>query len=134
MSSATATATSKIRQSAVVVEVGGLPIRLRCDNAFFLEQIEERYAGYVSSSGYAVFDFEIHLAPQDTASGDEEPEVSWESGRWLMKRGDLRAEWKAWDAGDASKRPAAQAKMVALLDRRRYLSNLVRDVTETLSA
>jgi len=93
MSSATATATSKIRQSAVVVEVGGLPIRLRCDNAFFLEQIEERYAGYVSSSGYAVFDFEIHLAPQDTASGDEEPEVSWESGRWLMKRGDLRAEW-----------------------------------------
>ena len=47
---------------------------------------------------------------------------------------DLRAEWKAWDAGDASKRPAAQAKMVALLDRRRYLSNLVRDVTETLSA
>jgi len=47
---------------------------------------------------------------------------------------DLRAEWKAWDAGDASKRPAAQAKMVALLDRRRYLSKLVRDVTETLSA
>jgi len=47
---------------------------------------------------------------------------------------DLRAEWKAWDAGDGSVRLAAQRNMVALLDRRRYLSNLVRDVTETLGA
>ena len=47
---------------------------------------------------------------------------------------DLRAEWKLWDAGGAEARHAAQEKMVALLDRRRYLSNLVRDVTETLGA
>jgi molecular chaperone HscB len=45
---------------------------------------------------------------------------------------DLRAQWKAWDEGDAAARHAAQNEMVALLDRRRYLSNLVRDVTETL--
>ncbi|MGD0889949.1 MAG: Fe-S protein assembly co-chaperone HscB [Terracidiphilus sp.] len=47
---------------------------------------------------------------------------------------DLRAQWQAWDAGDAAVRTAAQKTMVALLDRRRYLSNLVRDVTETLGA
>jgi len=47
---------------------------------------------------------------------------------------DLRAEWKLWDEGDDSARQAAQKRMVALLDRRRYLSNLVRDVTETLGA
>jgi molecular chaperone HscB len=47
---------------------------------------------------------------------------------------DLRVEWQVWDAGDASKRAASQKKMVALLDRRRYISNLVRDVTETLGA
>jgi molecular chaperone HscB len=47
---------------------------------------------------------------------------------------DLRAQWKAWDAGDNTARQAAQKTMVALLDRRRYLSNLVRDVTETLGA
>jgi molecular chaperone HscB len=45
---------------------------------------------------------------------------------------DLRAHWKVWDAGDIAVRENAQKKMVALLDRRRYLSNLVRDVTETL--
>ncbi len=47
---------------------------------------------------------------------------------------DLHAQWTAWDTGDASARHAAQKNMVALLDRRRYLSNLVRDVTETLGA
>jgi molecular chaperone HscB len=44
----------------------------------------------------------------------------------------LRAEWTAWDEGGQAARPAAQNKMVALLDRRRYLSNLLRDVNETL--
>jgi molecular chaperone HscB len=47
---------------------------------------------------------------------------------------DLRAQWKAWDDGDESERLAAQKTMVGLLDRRRYLNNLVRDVTETLGA
>ncbi|MGD0732242.1 MAG: Fe-S protein assembly co-chaperone HscB [Terracidiphilus sp.] len=47
---------------------------------------------------------------------------------------ELRAEWKVWDEGDAAARHAAQKTMVALLDRRRYLNNLVRDVTEVLGA
>ena len=47
---------------------------------------------------------------------------------------DLRDEWEAWDEGGAAQRGAAQRKMVALLDRRRYLSNLVRDVNEVLGA
>ena len=47
---------------------------------------------------------------------------------------DLRAQWQAWDNGDEAAREAAQKAMVALLDRRRYLNNLVRDVTETLGA
>ncbi len=45
---------------------------------------------------------------------------------------DLRAEWAIWDAGDAAVRQTAQHAMVALIDRRKYLSNLVRDVTEIL--
>lgn len=45
---------------------------------------------------------------------------------------DLHAEWTAWDEGDAAVREAAQKRMAALLDRRRYLSNLVRDVNATL--
>jgi molecular chaperone HscB len=48
--------------------------------------------------------------------------------------GDLRKEWTVWDEGDQAVRQTSQNKMVALLDRRRYLSNLLRDVTETLGA
>jgi molecular chaperone HscB len=47
---------------------------------------------------------------------------------------DLRTQWKTWDTGDPTTRKAAEKTMVALLDRRRYLRNLVRDVTETLGA
>ena len=47
---------------------------------------------------------------------------------------DLRAQWKTWDEGNETARQAAQKQMVALLDRRRYLSNLVREVNETLGS
>jgi molecular chaperone HscB len=47
---------------------------------------------------------------------------------------ELRIQWQVWDEGDAAARHAAQKTMVALLDRRRYLSNLVRDVNEVIGS
>ncbi len=47
--------------------------------------------------------------------------------------GDLAASGKTWDSGDAGTREKAAKAMAALLDRRRYLRNLVRDVNEVLS-
>ena len=85
--------TAAVQSSCVVVEIGGLPIRLRCDSPTFVRQIEKRYAGYLSSSNSARFDFEIELAPPGTKSGDEDVSVTWDSGHWLMQRGDFRAEW-----------------------------------------
>ena len=49
--------------SSVVVEIGGLPIRLHCDDPAFVRLIEERYAGFVNPSSNVAFDFEIELAP-----------------------------------------------------------------------
>ena len=46
---------------------------------------------------------------------------------------DLAARGAEWDAGDAASREKAANAMAALLDRRRYLRNLVRDVNEVLS-
>ena len=86
-------AATALQSSSVIVEIGGLPIRLRCDNPDFVRQIQERYAGYLSFSDEARFDFEIELAPPGTKSGDDDVSVNWESGRWLMERGDFRAEW-----------------------------------------
>ena len=47
---------------------------------------------------------------------------------------DLAVKGSEWDAGDASTRDKAAKTMAALLDRRRYLRNLVRDVNEVLAA
>jgi molecular chaperone HscB len=48
--------------------------------------------------------------------------------------GDLAVNGAQWDAGDKETRDAAAKMMAALLDRRRYLRNLVRDVNEVLGA
>ncbi len=81
------------QRSDVVVEIGGLPIRLSSGDPSFIRLIQDRYTGYVSSSDDASFDFDIELAPPGTESGDEDLSVTWDSGRWLMERGDFRAEW-----------------------------------------
>lgn len=85
--------TATAQSSRVVVEIGGLPIRLHCDSPAFLQQIEERYAGYTRSTGSAGFDFEVELAPPGAVSNDEDVRVTCDAGRWLMQRGDFCAEW-----------------------------------------
>ena len=52
-------ATAAKQRSDVVVEIGDVPIRLRCDDPVFVRRIMERYSGYISSSEKAAFDFEI---------------------------------------------------------------------------
>lgn len=73
--------------------------------------------------------------------GDTDPEL--ESGLEQAKKkyndmldqvdSDLRAQWQVWDNGDETARKQSEKKMVSLLDRRRYVNNLVRDVTDTLA-
>ena len=91
-----------------------------------------------------VFDLNMQLEEMRMArlTGEEDPELQASLERATRKfvglmvevDRDLRAQWKAWDEGGAPARKAAQKTMVALLDRRRYLSNLVRDVNEVLGA
>lgn len=89
-----------------------------------------------------VFDLNMQLEEMRMAQkmgGDDpavkqslnEAKIKFDGLREAVDR-DLRAQWDAWDNGDEAARHTAQKAMVALLDRRRYLSNLVRDVTETL--
>jgi molecular chaperone HscB len=69
----------------------------------------------------------------DLQAGLEQAKIKFD-GLMVEVDEDLRTQWQVWDEGDLAARKAAQKTMVALLDRRRYLSNLVRDVTETLGA
>ena len=82
-----------ISRSALVIEIGGIPIRLHTGDPAFLKLLEQRYAGFLSSANEARFELQIELAPPQTISPDEDVRVYWDSGRWSMERGDFRAEW-----------------------------------------
>jgi molecular chaperone HscB len=91
-----------------------------------------------------VFDLNMQLEEMRTARkmGETDPDLqaSLEQAKRKFEGlldevdSELRTQWKTWDEGDTAARHSAQNTMVNLLHRRRYLSNLVRDVTETLQA
>ena len=91
-----------------------------------------------------VFDLNMQLEEMRAAHkmGEEDPELKASLTQAKKKFDDLlddvdrdlREQWKVWDEGNEAARESAQKTMVTLLDRRRYLNNLVRDVTETLGA
>lgn len=78
---------------SLVVEIGGLPIRIRCNEPDFARMVEKRYCGYVSSPHEVSFEFEIDLAPLGTIPGEEDVSVTWKAGCWRMHRGDFLAVW-----------------------------------------
>ena len=81
------------QRSSVVVEIGGLPIALHCDDSAFIRLVTKRYAGYIGDSDRAAFDFDIEVGVPSGKSGEEDLTVRWNAGRWVMERGDFRAEF-----------------------------------------
>jgi hypothetical protein len=83
------------RRTAIIVEIGGLPIRIVAKDPSFTRLLEDRYAGFVNDSGEARFEFEVELALPgwNAADADADVRVSWDSGRWSLERGDFLAEW-----------------------------------------
>lgn len=78
--------------SAVTIEIGGLPIRMRSEDPAFIELLKQRYAGFLPSHRAAKFDFEVELV-QPSGSPGEDVSVHWDAGQWSFRRGDFRAEW-----------------------------------------
>lgn len=93
-----------------------------------------------------VFELNMQLAEMRAAKemGEDEPELRRDlmtakdafDAKMVETQAELEELWTAWDAGvdaadDAAKTRAKEA-MVALLNKRSYLRNLVRDVNEAL--
>jgi hypothetical protein len=85
---------TQIERYSVVIAIGGVPVRVNTADPDFLEMLERRYAGFVSAAEErAEFDFDVDLSPAASADQDSDMNVTHRSGRWLMERGDFRAEW-----------------------------------------
>lgn len=111
------------------------------------EAIGEEHAGRENESrGSRVPDdlleefFELNMQLDELRTGDTTQRGDVEATEKKFEQmladvnNDLAGQWAAWDHGDAATRSAAQKQMVALLDRHRYLANLLRDVKQVLGA
>jgi hypothetical protein len=63
------------------------------NHANFREVLENRYAGFVSGEEHVDFDFDVDIVPPTFPVPDVDTSVTHRSGRWLLERGDFRAEW-----------------------------------------
>ena len=78
----------------VTINIGEMPIRVRTDSPEFAHMLEDRYGKFVTADApAAVMELEIELIPPGRVCDAEDVSVRREAGRWVMERGDFRAEW-----------------------------------------
>ena len=89
---------TQVDRYSVVIAIGEVPVRLNTSDAEFLDMLEKRYAGFLGAgtSSEAEFDFDIDLRPPASSHSSAAADVSVTHGsdRWLLQRGDFRAEWE----------------------------------------
>jgi hypothetical protein len=78
----------------VTINIGEIPILVRTDSSEFAHMLEDRYGKFVTADApHAVMELEIELIPPGRVCDAEDVCVRREAGRWVMERGDFRAEW-----------------------------------------
>ena len=78
----------------LAIEIGAMPILVRTDSADFAHMLEDRYGKFVTADApAAVMELEIELIPPGRVCDAEDVTVRRDAGRWVMERGDFRAEW-----------------------------------------
>jgi hypothetical protein len=80
---------------SVVITIGDISVRVNTSDADFVAMLRSRYAGFVSEqvNVEAEFEFDVDLRQPESGDPDADVSVTCREGRWLMQRGDFRAEW-----------------------------------------
>ena len=83
--------------------------------------------------------FELNMALEEIRDGDESVRPQIESARTNFRSllegidGELDSQFRAFDSADAAGRPAVLATIRSILNRRRYIQNLVSEVEKELA-
>jgi hypothetical protein len=86
-------ARAETRRLSIVIEVGGMPVRVNTTDPKFRSMLQERYAGFISDSEEPEIDFDVELVASGFPDPNAEVRVTQKLGRWSIERGDFRAEW-----------------------------------------
>jgi hypothetical protein len=85
---------TQVEPYSVVIAIGGIPVRLNTTDSDFLDLLHNRYAGFVTANESTEYEFDVHLGPLALADRHADVSVKYRAGRWLLERGDFRAEWE----------------------------------------
>jgi len=85
---------TEVEHLGLIIEIGGVAVRVHTTCPDFLHMLEERYAGYISSGAAPEIQFDVELGPPGNADPHADVHVSQRNGRWTLTRGDFRAEWE----------------------------------------
>jgi hypothetical protein len=76
------------------IHIGGMPILVRTDSSDFSAMLEDRYGSFIdTSSSDCILALDVELIPPRPSVADEDINVRLECGRWIITRGDFRAEF-----------------------------------------
>jgi len=78
---------------SVLIEVGGVPMRVRATDPEFLRLIHDHYAGFVSPAGEPEVEFDVDIRGRNFDDSKPDVRVTKASGQWQLARGDFRADW-----------------------------------------
>jgi hypothetical protein len=80
----------------VVVEIGGIPIRLTVDSDSLLGLVQDRYSGFLSSGTHRGVDLAVSLSPvNNSVVEDIRVARARDSGMWRAERADFRLDWNS---------------------------------------
>lgn len=78
---------------SLVIEIGGMPVRVNTTDESFLALLQNRYSGFVTAPKESEIEFDVELAPPRNPDPDADVSVTRDGSRWILQRGDFRAEW-----------------------------------------
>jgi len=85
--------TAEVERLSLVIEIGGMAVRVKTTDPGFLDMLQNRYDGFVSSAALAEIEFDVDLTQPRFADPEAEVSVIHRLGRWSFRRGDFLAEW-----------------------------------------
>jgi hypothetical protein len=87
-----------VERLSLVIEIGGMPVRVNTTDPDFLVMLQNRYSGFLGSSNGAdervEIEFDIDLARPSPSDPYADVRVTHRLGNWSLERGDFRAEWQ----------------------------------------
>jgi hypothetical protein len=71
-----------------------VPVRINTSSPEFLGMLEDRYVGFAHRSDRFEIEFDVEIVQPGSANPDADVQVTQNSGRWRLTRGDFQAEWE----------------------------------------